>query len=630
MTQVLPQPQPSPAWGDGASSSWSPGGAAASGRVSPTPGFVTQSARNASRAHTNGQRFTVHQRVSDHKSPVNKRKTQAEIWDSALNGQRGSLGGNATSSVGKTFSKKSQHAVCRHESIPDKFTDTTQENRINFDGIMALIAGPTTESSPFWMAMDLLRARARQVLDSMEFDLVIAVIVLLNLAVVAADAEYRIGREAEPPSDLAAIDFSCLVVYTIELLARWVAWGKRMRLNLWNAVDTVIVIIGIACEILNTIDGRVEVLVRVLKCFRAIRILRAVRSFSFLRPLRMITHDIGGTLRLISAGFLLILLETLIFGIFGMELLHDKITEKASEGHFDAPGSEHAALAFSSLFRSFSSLFGILTLGQWHDIAFPIAVALPWSLPYFLLFVFCTTFGVVRMLSASMVLAPKEWVKHQEEFAINDRIAAREDAYRKLEEIFKDLDADCSGQISFEEFKMVQQTSKEFVQVMKGLDIEEEDLENVWHLLDADGNGHISEGEFMDTMWRLQSSETKWTLMRTCKAVTATDLKIERLSERTELGFRELSDALMAQKTGLLALSARLAAAPPTSSMASSSIGDYKSAAQRQSASPSTAKGVETIGEPQIMMLPSAMDSPQKPEAEVPEDFSPTNREVEI
>jgi Ca2+-binding EF-hand superfamily protein len=399
--------------------------------------------------------------------------------------------------------------------------------------------------------------RTRLLIESDKFEVTIGIVVMVNVVIIAADSEVRINGGDPSPETMhmiKSIDLGCLVVYTAELLLKIVVYGKELvnQLNGWTGVDAALVALGILGEIIES-EVQMFLMLRIVKALRAFRILRAVRSLGFMKPLLMVLHDFGGMIKLLFGGFMILLVLVLVFALFGMEMFHGSVTELASEGAFDDFGGQDgpSAMAFSSMFRSFVTLFGVLTLDQWHEVVFPISLNLPHTLPFFLLFACVTTYGVVQLLAAAMVLVPEDWANKQNLLAAEQHIDRKDRVLSSLEDFFETLDFDGSGYITYQEFFHMSRENDQFMTLMHALDILDDDIDAAWHLLDINGDGQIDKKEFLDVMWRLQSEETKWTLLRTSSVTAKMSIKLDVLQRETEGGFKELTTMLKDQREAL-------------------------------------------------------------------------------
>merc|ERR1719399_1794754 len=70
------------------------------------------------------------------------------------------------------------------------------------------------------------------------------------------------------------------------------------------------------------------------------------------------------------------------------------------------------------------------------------------------------------------------------------------------------MDADSDGHLSLEELLRGFRQSNRFAETLRLLDVGEEDLSNLFHLMDEDHSGHVSYKEFCDQLQAMRSNDT--------------------------------------------------------------------------------------------------------------------------
>lgn len=194
-----------------------------------------------------------------------------------------------------------------------------------------------------------------------------------------------LGLETFPPvmaragAALHVIDQTLLAVFVLELTLKLFAHGARFFRSAWNLFDFVVV--GIA---LLPSAGALSVL-------RALRVLRVLRLMSAVPKMRFVVESLGRSLPgLGSIGFLL-LLFFYVFAVMATKLF----------------GTSYPQW-FGSLWASMFSLFQIMTLEGWADIAREIMAEKPGAWIFFLVFILLATFTVLNLFIAVIVNAMQE------------------------------------------------------------------------------------------------------------------------------------------------------------------------------------------------------------------------------
>jgi voltage-gated sodium channel len=206
----------------------------------------------------------------------------------------------------------------------------------------------------------------------------------LIIALIIANA-VTLGLETFPPvmarfgDALHLLDQALLAVFVIELALKLVAHGPRFFRGGWNIFD--LAVVGIA---LLPSSGALSVL-------RALRVLRVLRLISAVPKMRFVVESLGRSLPGLGSIGLLLMLFFYVFAVMATKLY----------------GADFPQW-FGSLWRSMFSLFQIMTLEGWADIAREIMVREPGAWLFFLAFILLATFTVLNLFIAVIVNAMQE------------------------------------------------------------------------------------------------------------------------------------------------------------------------------------------------------------------------------
>lgn len=80
---------------------------------------------------------------------------------------------------------------------------------------------------------------------------------------------------------------------------------------------------------------------------------------------------------------------------------------------------------------------------------------------------------------------------------------------KELNRIFKQIDLDGSGSVTYGELVNGARQIPEFAVVLRVLDIDNEDLYQLFRIIDEDGSGEINLQEFVDVMYRMRHTDSK-------------------------------------------------------------------------------------------------------------------------
>lgn len=243
-------------------------------------------------------------------------------------------------------------------------------------------------------------------------DGIIAVIVV-NAVVLGLETSDAAMAAAGPL--ILGIDRACLAIFTVEILAKLIAYGRSFFRSGWNLFDAVIV--GIA--LVPAGQG--------LSVLRAMRILRVLRVITVAPRLRRVVEGFVTALPGMGSVFLLMAIIFYIGGVMASKLFGESFPEW-----------------FGTLGRSLYSLFQVMTLESWSmGIVRPVMEVYPLAWAFFVPFILVTTFAVVNLL-VGLIVNSMQAAHSAEEVAATE--AYRDEVLERLRSIEARLGAVESGQ----------------------------------------------------------------------------------------------------------------------------------------------------------------------------------------
>ncbi len=239
----------------------------------------------------------------------------------------------------------------------------------------------------------------QQLVESARFQYFIIGVIVLNA--ITLGMETSTGMVEEYGGLLHALDRTALVIFVVELTAKLFTYRWRFFRDPWNVFDFIIVAIALVPA-----SGAFSVL-------RAMRILRALRLVSMVPSMRRVVTALLSALPGMGSIITLLVLVMYVSSVMGTKL-------------FAAASPEY----FGDIGKTAFTLFQVMTMEGWADIARDLMKVHPWAWAFFVLFLLVCTFTVLNLFIAVVVNAMQENVAadlkaEQEEDAIaahNERI----------------------------------------------------------------------------------------------------------------------------------------------------------------------------------------------------------------
>jgi hypothetical protein len=183
-----------------------------------------------------------------------------------------------------------------------------QRMLVNFRPEVRLVPGD------FWLSR-----RADAVVRSQAFEVGIAVVIGLNIAVIASEHE---GQPAWHTDFLRIANFAFVGIFAAEALMKIVAHGRRYFAVRWNRFDfflVAIAFVAIALEGTNS-TGITSFSIGVLRIFRLFRIMRIVRLFKQARKVQILLQTLWYSLPSIVNISLFMCIVYAVFAVIGVQL----------------------------------------------------------------------------------------------------------------------------------------------------------------------------------------------------------------------------------------------------------------------------------------------------------------------
>lgn len=387
---------------------------------------------------------------------------------------------------------------------------------------------------------DQARRFLRSLLMSDKFEMAIGVVIIINGGLIGWETQIHAQEDEELPGWFAAMDFVFLIIFSLESLARLYVWRMLFFRNSWNLGDAAIVIMGWVSMAVSTMPS-----VTLLRMIRICRLARIGRILITFRELYTLIQGLVPCVRTLVWATSLIFLWTFVCALFVMETMRG-YTEDSSEMDPDEC-TPSCPLLFKGVRPTFMILFQILTLDGWSGALRPLMVAKPLTVGFFITYIFISVFGLLNLVTAVIVQTAVE--ARETDWANRSVIKQKEqeDVRKRLGKLCKQLDEDDSATISRDEMERHVQTNDEFRSILMTMDVQDADMQDLWHLLDNKGDGEVPLDEFVETLCQMKSTECRYTLLMISYHVRATKSLIIDTLEALEGSLEGLASNLSEQ-----------------------------------------------------------------------------------
>ena len=239
------------------------------------------------------------------------------------------------------------------------------------------------------------RARLGRFLDRPAVANTVIALIVVNAIVLGMETVP--GLPATTLHALQTLDHALLAVFVVELGLKLLAHGRRFFREPWNLFDFAV----IAIALVPASEG--------FGVLRALRILRALRLISMVPSMRKVVTALLTALPGMGSIVALLGLVMYVAAVMATKLFHDAAPE-----------------FFGSLGASLFTLFQIMTVEGWPDIARQVIAVKPWAWVFFVVYLVTATFTVLNLFIAVIVNAMQAQV--EQEHAHIDRIEAADRA----------------------------------------------------------------------------------------------------------------------------------------------------------------------------------------------------------
>eukprot|EP00930_Biecheleria_cincta_P021408 TRINITY_DN15884_c0_g1_i3.p1 TRINITY_DN15884_c0_g1~~TRINITY_DN15884_c0_g1_i3.p1 ORF type:complete len:761 (-),score=134.45 TRINITY_DN15884_c0_g1_i3:253-2478(-) len=400
----------------------------------------------------------------------------------------GNFGGIDRQSSGDSLSADEDNIDMRHSRSLSKRTVTAGFIKSETKDSSTMDAGGITK----------YRRIVEHFMTSIPFDVCLGIIVIFDIAMNIMSIDARSTGSALPKW-LAPASYCTLAIYTIEFAGNVFSKLCTIFCEPWVMVDLVILVAAygeLALEGAGISLDSVGML-RVLRIIRIMRLIKLFRKFIFLKELRKLVLMAASCVKTLCWSFLFCFVVMTVWAMATVELVHPIVKELVHEKELDDWESTETVMKANLL------LFKTVIAGDsWGAVAVPVITRSPLTFIIFVGSQLTIVFGVLNLVVAVVVdTFAEQRQKDVENLAQEMEIDEAMDL-KLLSKIFEKIDEDNSGELSLEELMQGAKKVPEFQSRLRVMDIDEQDLEQLFYMIDSDGGGSIDPNEFISALSR--------------------------------------------------------------------------------------------------------------------------------
>jgi len=377
------------------------------------------------------------------------------------------------------------------------------------------------------LSADVVICPALDWIDSWAMDMTVAAVIVLNFFALACEADFDSWSWWFVIHNIFQVLFTLEV--SLRLCHRGLHWFAKDRW--WAVLDTVLCSIGMVdfwiqplwCLLTGKSDCQHASKLRIL---RLLRLLRLNRVFSMVPRLPNFLEVMAAML-----GTFTMIFAVLFTFIFASSIVMTEV--------LDDTGDWKVRRQFTNVVTSFFTLFQVTTIDNWEEIATPIiehdeATSSLWRC-FFVLYIAFASWTMISTLTAvasdSMIAATTD----QKESELKELESKQKLFVDFLRDTFHEADADGNGLLDKAEFREMIRMDVVLRRMRElGVDMSQEELENVFDTLDIDQSGELSIDEFVTGLSYFQEGLST-------KHVVNIDYSLRRITHRIEQRMNNLS-----------------------------------------------------------------------------------------
>jgi len=355
------------------------------------------------------------------------------------------------------------------------------------------------------------------------FELFFGGVILANTIAMAVDMEYkgmRAGHKMDypkstrPPSWLGdvlkVVEELFLWAFAVELALKLIGLRKRFfvdqhnRLPGWNYLDGIIVLFGLVDRFVKLDFGMDPMIIRFVRLLKLARFAKMFRMAGSLHSMNLILKSVAASLGALFWSMLLLFMIQCVVGMFVSQIVQSFIEDDSE----DVTARREVFRYYGTFSRTQFTMFEV-THANYANAARVLVDNVSETWAWFFVGYRCTVaFAFLQVIRAVFIQRTLKVADNDRDLVLHTRKAAMKELHKKLGDIYVMLDGSGDGTIDPDEFKALLNEEKTKIW-LSALDIDCSDPDQLFELLDLDGDGIITKSEFTHGAAKLRGSSTQ-------------------------------------------------------------------------------------------------------------------------
>lgn len=374
------------------------------------------------------------------------------------------------------------------------------------------------------------------------FDMAVCTVVCLNVFAIALAMDFGPPDDAplEDKAGWLVLESLFTLCFLIEIPVRinWERW--QWHRSVWNWLDVFLV----ACAVLDVwvltfldAGGSLQV-ITVLRIMRLVRLVRMVKLVKKLQGLYCIIMALVHAFRSMLFLIAMLFFGVLLFSIFATIIIGRNSQFKHVQIHEDSVYER-----FGTVSRSMYSLFELMTLEGWEQVARPLVMEQPVMIFFIGIFLLIFTFGMLNMIVALVVEKTLDQSRLMETMAKAKDLREMSKELHRMRAAFLGSDTNKDGKLSADEFHHILDGSSTARALLAHMGIRESDASELFLVLDWNEDGFVTVKEFIQGCEKLQAdTPSNWDSLAAHSGVRGVKKQLNELRQQVESELNAVAD----------------------------------------------------------------------------------------